>query len=157
MPGANLGGVTKTCSRCIDDKDLEEFYTHPDNPDGRRGVCKACMKTGQSAYEKTPTRKSHKRVWQREYWGMGYGRQRTLAKYDLTQDAYQALLRGQGGVCAICKKPPVEGESFFPVDHDHETGTVRGILCLNCNTGLGKFKDNCEFLASAILYLKGTK
>ncbi|MDR7274568.1 endonuclease VII domain-containing protein [Catenuloplanes atrovinosus] len=57
---------------------------------------------------------------------------------------------GQDGVCAICDAPDPEH-----VDHDHRTGAVRGILCFNCNGGLGQFRDNIAYLDRAITYLKG--
>ena len=65
----------------------------------------------------------------------------------------------QGGVCAICKKPEkskwnTEQPMLLAVDHDHETGRVRGLLCNNCNTGLGKFMDDPDLLSSAIEYLR---
>jgi hypothetical protein len=72
-------------------------------------------------------------------------------RYGLTQEDFEALLAWQGGVCAICGAPDPEH-----VDHDHEFGNVRGILCFNCNGGLGQFKDNEQSLARAIEYLKET-
>jgi hypothetical protein len=52
-------------------------------------------------------------------------------------------------VCAVCGRPDPEH-----VDHDHATGVVRGVLCFNCNGGLGQFRDNPMFLAAAIEYLE---
>ena len=72
-------------------------------------------------------------------------------RYGIDQAGFDALLAGQGGVCAICGAANPEH-----VDHDHRTGSVRGILCFNCNGGLGQFRDNPLFLAGAIEYLKGT-
>nr|WP_240942772.1 endonuclease VII domain-containing protein [Planosporangium thailandense] len=57
----------------------------------------------------------------------------------------------QGGVCAICGSPDPKH-----VDHDHVFGNVRGILCSNCNGGLGQFEDDVQRLSEAIRYLKGT-
>ena len=81
-------------------------------------------------------------------------------KYNLTLENYYGLLEYQEHVCAICKtaEPRVyQGrETFLPlfVDHCHETGKVRGLLCTKCNSGIGMFKDNIEYLISAISYLK---
>jgi recombination endonuclease VII len=55
----------------------------------------------------------------------------------------------QGGVCAICNRPGAQH-----VDHDHVTDRVRGVLCFNCNGGLGQFGDDTERLARAQLYLE---
>lgn len=78
-------------------------------------------------------------------------RRERLGRFDLTPDAYARILLEQGGVCAICGKPP--GRRSLAVDHDHETDAVRGLLCFACNTGLGKFEDNVQLLKSAIWYL----
>jgi len=64
------------------------------------------------------------------------------------------MLKEQGGGCAICgETKPLKGKNYLCVDHCHETGEVRGILCHACNTGLGKFKDSPELLHTAINYL----
>lgn len=81
-------------------------------------------------------------------------------KYGVTQQDYDDRVFAQNGVCAICGKPEtrVVGEKNCPlaVDHDHETGIVRGLLCHSCNSGLGHFKDSLENLSNAIDYLMGT-
>lgn len=72
------------------------------------------------------------------------------SKFDITQDDYDRMLDDQGSACAIC------GTSYdktYHVDHDHDTGEVRGLLCDCCNRGLGYFKDNPSIMASAITYL----
>ena len=79
-------------------------------------------------------------------------RQRRL-KYDVTEAHYTAMLAAQGGCCAICKSPDPRGKGAFHVDHDHGTGVVRGLLCTECNLGLGKFQDNIAFLQAAQVYL----
>ncbi len=71
----------------------------------------------------------------------------------------QSLLESQGGVCAICKKEEQiidkgGGTQRLSVDHDHDTGKIRGLLCNDCNVGLGRFKDNLELLRSAVAYLE---
>jgi hypothetical protein len=82
-----------------------------------------------------------------------YSRQIALRKYGLTPREYNALLRAQSGVCAICGQPPAANK-ILCVDHDHKTDEVRGLLCNNCNTGLGMFKDRIRLLAAAIVYLE---
>lgn len=61
-------------------------------------------------------------------------------------------LTGQGSHCAICGTVALDGKAWH-IDHDHTTGVVRGILCPNCNLGLGVFQDDTSRLASAISYL----
>lgn len=71
--------------------------------------------------------------------------------------AFDALLKKQGGRCAICWVIPTKGigrETKLAVDHCHATGRVRGLLCMNCNVGLGLFKDSQARLAMAIAYLR---
>lgn len=71
------------------------------------------------------------------------------SKYNLSLDDYETLLKKQNEVCAICK------ESFvLHVDHCHETGLVRGLLCRSCNLGLGFFKDKPELFDAAKEYIQ---
>jgi hypothetical protein len=72
-------------------------------------------------------------------------------RYGIGHKDFDELLAEQGGVCAVCGAADPEH-----VDHDHRTGWVRGILCFNCNGGLGQFRDNPRFLSAAMTYLKGT-
>ena len=82
-----------------------------------------------------------------------------LKKYGLTIKEVEDLLVKQQHRCHICERkfdPTVKGKRMFNVpyvDHDHRTGKVRGILCGNCNTGLGHFKDSPRLLQRAIDYL----
>ncbi|WP_277474977.1 endonuclease VII domain-containing protein [Klebsiella variicola] len=72
--------------------------------------------------------------------------------FGLTLEAYNVMLSAQGGVCAICGGNNPNGRSLA-VDHDHETGKIRQLLCSNCNTGIGLLKDNPELLIRASAYL----
>lgn len=75
-----------------------------------------------------------------------------MSIYGITVDEYDALLKAQGGVCAICGKPPKTRR--LGVDHDHKTGVVRGLLCYFCNHRLlGGVKDDVEKLRAAVKYL----
>jgi hypothetical protein len=73
----------------------------------------------------------------------------TLRRYKITLETRMDMETKQQGKCLICKK-----QGKLVVDHCHSTQKVRGLLCNNCNVGLGAFKDNCEFLNEAITYLK---
>ena len=70
-------------------------------------------------------------------------------KYGITLDDFNFLLAKQNGFCAICKI-----NKATHVDHCHTTKKVRGILCNNCNTGIGMLKENLKFLSNAITYLE---
>jgi hypothetical protein len=76
------------------------------------------------------------------------------ATYSLTVAEWEVLLVQQGGGCAICSAPPKGTKRRFNVDHDHVTGRKRGLLCNNCNMGLGKFKDDPLLLRRAADYVE---
>lgn len=75
---------------------------------------------------------------------------RRKAKYNITRDCYDTMLTAQGGKCIICDE---HYGSDLRVDHDHETNEIRGLLCSNCNSGLGLFKENANRMQRAIEYL----
>jgi len=70
----------------------------------------------------------------------------TLAEYD-------QLFAAQGGVCAICKRPPTRGRNTLDVDHCHDTGRVRGLLCSHCNRCIGLMANDPSRLRGAADYL----
>lgn len=81
-----------------------------------------------------------------------------LRVYKMTIEQYDSILKSQGGVCAICGtsdpgKNAWGTTSEFHVDHDHLSGEIRGLLCIKCNVGLGKFSDDVYMLDKAIDYL----
>jgi len=67
---------------------------------------------------------------------------------------YEQTLAMQGGVCAICREEPAVDGRAFHYDHDHITGEFRGLLCHNCNLGLGSFRDSKQLLDLAAVYLE---
>jgi Recombination endonuclease VII len=71
-------------------------------------------------------------------------------RYGISRADYAALLARQGGVCAICGKPP---EKTLCVDHCHSTGRIRGLLCRKCNFGLGCYGEDQAALIAALAYL----
>jgi len=74
--------------------------------------------------------------------------------YGITLDKYNVILAKQGGCCAICRTddPGRGSRGSFPVDHDHETGETRGLLCMHCNRGLGHF--DLTTIRAAATYLE---
>lgn len=73
------------------------------------------------------------------------------SQIEFTVEEYADLLELQGGRCAICRRWP--GKRRLAVDHCHATGTVRGLLCMRCNAGLGLFRDDFEAMQAAADYL----
>src|ERR1035437_5998360 len=74
-------------------------------------------------------------------------------KYNITQEQYNELFNKQNGKCAICGKHQSELKKALGIDHDHETGKNRGLLCDKCNLLLGHANDNVQVLTQAINYL----
>lgn len=124
------------CPDCEIIKPLSEF---PRNRSGRAGYgayCKSCHDArGRATVAK-----------------LGGSREYHLNhRYGIGEAELRDLLAAQGGVCAICGAGKPEH-----VDHDHRTGYVRGILCFNCNAGLGKFRNNVDHLTRAAAYVWAT-
>lgn len=78
-------------------------------------------------------------------------------RYGLTEEAFSLRYTEQGGCCAICSTPLETTGKNTHIDHDHNTGKVRGLLCNNCNTGIGKFSEDTVTLQKAILYIERHK
>jgi hypothetical protein len=95
------------------------------------------------------------RKWRKASWAEGGSLwARTLWKnFGITPKDYDDLLVKQDGRCAICRSPGNNGRRFA-VDHDHDTKEVRGLLCGNCNRGLGYLQDDVSILKAALRYLQ---
>jgi hypothetical protein len=93
-------------------------------------------------------------------WIQAKGRKHHLKRrYNITPQEYETKLANQDYKCAICGKDAsdnIRGNKLDPlhIDHCHTSGKLRDLLCYQCNTGLGSFKDNTEFLLKAIDYLR---
>ena len=82
-------------------------------------------------------------------------RAKRLRKYGLTPENYETMFLSQNGLCAICESS--NNGKRLHVDHDHETGKVRQLLCNSCNIGLGMLKDDTSILEKAMNYLRKHK
>ena len=141
-----FGPVRKCCCVCGEAKPLADF-----SPDKRKRHkvahrCKACSNTMARDYrKKNPEMRRGIHL---------------LNRYGITRDEYDALFAKQGGVCAICGRPETAGNyrcvgvCNLAVDHDHDTGAVRGLLCKACNNGIGHFKDDAKVMEAAAAYIR---
>lgn len=114
----------KRCARCKETRPRADFFANPRATSGLSSYCRDC---------------------QREYM-----RERN---YGLTSAEFGDLLQEQGAACAICCSEEPGGRGDWHVDHCHETGAVRGLLCANCNIGVGYFGDDAERLNAAAGYI----
>ncbi len=82
-------------------------------------------------------------------------RESTLQKlYGIGLEQYEQMYEKQDGCCAICNQHADSFKHRLSVDHCHTTGAIRGLLCHNCNTAIGKLNDNIELFSRAISYLR---
>lgn len=136
----------KTCTRCNIEKPLNKFDKTPAG--NKRNICEACRWKAKSSEYHAKRRAKGK--------SGGY-RKSNLLKYNLTIEQYDAIVKKQNNLCAICEGNNFGKHDKLFVDHDHFTKKVRGLLCINCNTLLGNAKDSPQILERAIRYLEITK
>ena len=132
----------KNCTKCHSPTDLTEFYTSPKARDGLHQWCKECQRAASRAWDRSPKGQRQRRATH------------VKRAYGVTIEWLDEMLIEQGGVCAICKADEPGGKGGFHVDHDHVTGKVRGLLCHDCNVGLGCFRDSEEMVVEAAAYLR---
>lgn len=113
---------------------------------------------------KCEEKKDRSHRWHRDNYTLMAGRKHSLwKKYRLRLEEYEALVESQNGVCIVCSRPErtVDPRTVQPyalaVDHDHETGVIRGLLCAHCNRGIGNFHDAPDVLRAAAAYLEGVR
>ena len=122
------------CPDCQTFKPIEDFPRNKSGKQGRGSYCKPC--------HNAKTKETYTRLYggSREY--------HLRRRYGLTSADVDAMIEAQGGTCAVCPGKPEH------VDHDHETGEVRGILCFNCNQALGNARDDVKVLRGLARYLE---
>lgn len=156
----------KICSNCKLEKPLTEYHK---KGNGFRSHCKTCRSKGGRLKSKEidDTKlclrcKEYKNINLFNFKSSKTGKKKETCryceslkhktKYGITTEQYKQMLVDQNNLCKICNLPESSGRELY-VDHNHLTNEVRGLLCNQCNTALGKFKDNPELLRSAIKYL----
>lgn len=130
----------KKCNACADIKPRTDFHRHTGRQEDRESTCKAC----KSARSQLRNATSEAREANREI--------KYRARYGIGAADVMAMYEHQGGKCAICRKESTS--SMLHVDHDHETGVIRGLLCRGCNVLLGHCSESIETLTSAIAYIE---
>lgn len=133
---------TKWCGKCKQFLSIAEFWTAGS---GRpiTSPCKACRYVVvRRNYER---RRQELLLYARNYW--------LEDQYGITLAQYNTLHTRQNGVCALCGKPP-KSKRRLSVDHCHETGKIRGLLCPPCNTSLGVLGDTPEAFKRVLAYLE---
>ena len=158
---------TKFCEQCQEEHPVDT--KHWEFRSGVATFCRVGVKFIPGFWPKTrkPTQRQK----------LGISRERYLIGTQVSQywpgkgwvyalEQYEHLEKAQGGVCALCKKPPPElgsrgkngrNRGRLYVDHNHITGKVRGLLCPACNTQLGPLFNNVQLLAAVIKYLEAAQ
>lgn len=147
--------VLKTCIDCKQAKPLDEF-PKGEGAHGKHAYCKPCNvarvkawriknKERVEAYEKDPINRRRASDVQRR---------RRIVSYGLTPERVAEILLEQGGACAGCGRLPQGRRKHLSIDHCHDTGVVRGLLCDDCNKALGFVHDSVEVLLALVAYLE---
>jgi hypothetical protein len=172
MEPPSTTGLTaqKLCKRCGSVKSIDGFYCDKKSKDRKSWCCKSCVREKATKWAKKNPERYAKRVaaWhaanpgkvkahRQKSYAKGEWRERWYMKsYGLTVAQVDEMIQGQEGRCYICGTDKPEGRSNtrLMVDHDHNTGRVRRMLCAKCNTGLGSFREDPSLLRKAAGYLE---
>jgi len=160
----------KRCTKCGVLKPRDAFYRAAGCKDGLRGDCKECFAARSKRWyaENREHVIARVRAWQRANPERVNASQRARRvahpergraghlrrTFKISLEDYEQMLCRQDHRCAICGRSPKAGVALH-VDHDHESGAIRGLLCFSCNESLGRFGDDVERLSLAGDYLTG--
>ncbi len=137
--------LPRRCTRCKELKPVTEFTW--EKRQRYLNNCKKCMS------EKTLIWRGNNRHRIKEH----DRKIHIKTKYKISMETFDILCAVQGNRCGICRRDlPIAEKKWREVcvDHDHLTGKIRGILCRNCNTGVGHLQDNPDLLQAASLYVR---
>lgn len=168
--------MKKKCNTCTTVKDVSCFYKQVKGKYGKGTICKNCLKlkhkkTYTSIKPVYPKDKKkcatcNKLLNLKEFSTRGKqstytssckiclndtGKPSRYKKYGITVEDYNNMFKEQNGLCAICN---IVSNRSLCVDHNHNTGKARKLLCNNCNSAIGKFRENIDIMAAAIDYIK---
>jgi hypothetical protein len=146
--------MSKTCSACKQVKPTTDYYKRAASSDGLQRHCKVCSNTRVA--KKRANNREYMRSYMRSPAGKTAARKHLLKKkYKLSLEEFDNLLAAQDFVCACCKRSEPGGASNqWNVDHCHESGKVRGLLCNACNIGIGCLGDDLQGARNALQYLE---
>ena len=145
-----VSATHKECSLCEKIKPNESFHRDKGNVrgNGRAFYCKECAnKKGREWHEKNKHKPEVILSRRKRY---------LQFTYNISLEMFNNLWLSQKGLCGICQLP-LSGGGNTHIDHNHDNNTIRGLLCTNCNRGLGHFQDSAVYLNRAIEYLKESK
>ena len=129
-----------TCTKCGIHKPRTDFYKRKNRESGCESQCKQCtIKQSQGNYRKNPDLRNDARA---------------AKKYETTLGHIQQLREEAGGVCQCCGREGLHHHSRLVIDHCHETGKIRGLICSRCNSILGFANDNIDTLKNLIKHLE---
>lgn len=138
----NLVTGTKKCGTCGEYLPLDMFYNSINSADGKGTRCKPCDSIARQKWSRDNPVQSKQSSRNRNI----------VFKYGITHNDYLERLKEQGGVCAICGTKDNKGKRFS-IDHCHTTHKIRGLLCNQCNRGIGMLGDTAADLKRAYDYL----
>lgn len=150
--------MNKKCVKCKKDKEINEFHIKDSKTGLKDSRCKSCVKKYKAElYIKNPSKWMLRQKKYRAENPTKYqetlkrsNNRKYIHRYGITLEQKLKMLNQQNGLCNICQ---TDIATRSCVDHDHKTGIVRSLLCDNCNTGIGMFKENPELLLKTIEYL----
>ena len=133
----------KTCPKCLMSQSEDNFfYRNASHTTGRQSYCKICLKKNTKQWRNGPAGRAANRIRLRK------------RRTGFTIEIWNKALDLQEGRCGVCCEPLAEMPRTPHADHDHLTNTPRGILCHQCNAGIGYLADNPERCRAAALYLE---
>lgn len=147
----------KTCYKCNQQKPLSAFYADKNSKDGHRLDCKKCK--NESTYKWRKANESYYNKTMRDYQAANPLQRDDCdlkRKYGVSRKWFDDTLKAQDSKCAVCKKPNSSIKRRLAVDHHHDSGKVRGIVCYNCNRALHAF-DDIDLFNSIMTYLSKYK